>query len=261
MMTLQINDTLTLSLYDSIKEFPAARQLDAKLFAIEQAGLSLTPEELEIRKDRLDLLQAFNLHTEYQLEAYNYHLSINLLEQGYSPVEMEWVCYVQAINGIAVIDYSENALAERLASLKKQGLTSEQIEASLETIKAEMSSEIKRYYPNRIIRGKYNNLQRQLNYGIALADHLALDTEETKAKLDKTTLDVLTMHKPIDLRDKTDNTPVSLEKSQFRLYTRLEESGCSDANSLTVYQFYGWLEMLEERNEQQASALASMKKR
>ncbi|MVM36230.1 hypothetical protein GO755_39840 [Spirosoma sp. HMF4905] len=261
MLTLPISDSLTVSLYNSIKEFPAARQLDAKLFAIEQAGLSLSPEELEVRKERLDLLLAFNQQADYQLEAYNYQLSITLLEQGYNPVEPEWACHVQAINGEPVTDYSEDALGARVTALKQQGLSLEQIETSLATVKAEMLAEIKRYYPNRVIRGKYNNLQRQLNYGIALADHLALDTEETKAKLDKTTLDVLTMQKPIDLRDETNNTPVSLEKSQFRLYTRLQESGCNDVNSLTVYQFYGWLEMLEERNEQQALALAKAKKR
>lgn len=107
-----------------------------------------------------------------------------------------------------------------------------------------------------------NNLQRLVKYGLALADHTELDTEETRAQLDKATVLMLTMQKPPNLTDSPASILVMLELSQFNLYATIQmESGAVDPEKLTVFQFYGWLRILEERNEQQAAALTKVKTR
>lgn len=262
MMTLPINDALILTLYDSIKEFPASLQLEAKLYTIQRSGLASTPEELESRKKHMDVLLAYNQQENYQVEEYNYRHSIRLMALGYNPAELAWACHVCAINGEPLKDYSEDVLMDRVELLKKQGLTPEQISSSLESVNEQMLAETKRYYPARVAKGNLNNLQRLVTYGLALADHTELNTDKTKVQLDKATVAMLSMQKPPNLTDSPASILVMLELSQFNLYATIQmESGAVDVEKLTVFQFYGWLRILEERNEQQAAALTNMKKR
>lgn len=257
MFTLTIKENLSLSLYDSIKEFPAQLHLEAKLYSLQHSALATTEEDMNSQKQRLELLKQYDLQADYQIEAYNYQLSLRLLAMGYRPKELAWACHLQSVNDRPVTDYSEEGLIKQVEILKQQGLTDEHIDSSLFSIADQLEGETKRYYPRRVVQGRYNKLDRQIRYGLALADHLMLDTEESRGTLDKATLSVLTFQKPLDLRSDS-STLIQLEKAQFKLYTRLQESGCLEVNSLTVYQFYGWLEVLEERQEQQSSALVKV---
>ncbi|QHV97292.1 hypothetical protein [Spirosoma endbachense] len=255
MLTLTISETLTIRLYDSIKELPANLQLEAKQYAILQSALATTTEELASRKERVALLLQFDQQAEYQLEAYNYNLSERFLAEGYNPAELEWACYLYAINGEPVQDHSEDALRDYIKLIKEQGFTGEQIQESLGAINEQMLAETKRYYPKRVGKGKFNNLVRYRDYALALLEQFEHGTEESRAAFDRTMLGLLAMQKPINLKDSPENGLVALEKSQFKLYTTLIECGCAEPEKLTVFQFYGWIEVLEERSEQQLSRL------
>ncbi|WP_338868510.1 hypothetical protein WBJ53_04770 [Spirosoma sp. SC4-14] len=255
MLTLPVSEALTLRLYDSIKELPTWLHLEARQYAILQSALATTAEELSRRGERLALLEQYGLKAEHQLESYNYQLSARLLAEGYNPYELEWACYLQAINDSPLGDYSEDELVARLTRLKQQGLAGSVIESSLASIKQRLLVETKRYYPRRLGSGHYNQLQRQKSYALALAAYYESASEAAVQALEGALLSVLRSEPPVNLLDGPGNGLVSLEKSQFRLYTSLSESGCPAPDQLSVYAFYGWIEVLEERYERQQAAL------
>ena len=258
MLTLKISDILTVTLYDSIKEFPVSLHLEAKQYAIMQSALATTPEELMQRKERMDLLLAFDQIQDYNTEAYNYQLAEQLMaDENYNIQELEWGCHLQAINGRSLVDHSEETLLGELTFLKIKGLMPSHIADSLRQIQEKMEVETKRYYPARYPKGAvFNNLARLVGYGLALAEHIEVDTEASRLRLDQTILELLRMQKPLNLKDAPDNVLVGLEKSQFKLYTTLQECGCNEPEKLTVFQFYNWIEVLEERNAKHQSPLS-----
>lgn len=253
---LRVHESCQLSLYDSIKEFPVWLQLEARQYALLGSALASSTEELAAKHERLALLQHYDQIAAYQVEAHAYAVSERLLADGYDPMALEWACYVQAVNGERLNSYMEEDLLARLAAWQALGLNRDQIAQSLASIKEAMQQETKRYYPGRVGAGVYNQLQRYKAYGLALADCLADGSEESRQALDRATLNLLTAQPPLNLTNSPANGLVSLEKSQFKLYTILTENGVAAPDQLSVYGYYGWLEVLEERSQRQAAALA-----
>ena len=56
-------------------------------------------------------------------------------------------------------------------------------------------------------------------------------------------------HKPACFRDSGPHVLTQMDKGYGRLLVTLSECGCPNPDNLTVYQFYNWLESLEEKYE------------
>ncbi|AKD55032.1 type I phosphoribosyltransferase [Spirosoma radiotolerans] len=251
MQTLTISPNLEVTLYDSIEEFPVHIELEARQYATMQSGLATSQEELEEKKERIDLLERYDRKGDLYKEQSNYRIAEHLLSINFMPLELEWCCYVYAINGGRVVGHRENALIERLDHLKENGLTSNQIAESLNQLKAEMEAEVKRLYPGRIEKGKkWNNLTRYKAYGEAMVDHFIDPNEETKRKLDKAIIDILSTQEVLDFGGENDVLS-QLKTAQFAMYAILTECGVADPKSITLFEYYGWIDVLQKRHEAQ----------
>lgn len=259
MLSLTINNTLTVGLYDSIKDYPARLQLEAKQYAIMGSSLASTDEELQAKKDRIDLLLYHGQAAEAHLEQHSWNLSKQLMADNFHPLHLEWACHLASVNNVPLASYDEDMLVSLLASMSEQSLKAEHIESSLSEVKERMFDETSRSYPSRVMKGKYNSLLRLKDYGLALVEHYQTGSEESSRKLDEVTLSLLSTQKPANLTNSPENSLVILEKSQFNLNATLQECGCTAPEKLTVYELYGWIERLEAQNERQKAALAQTK--
>lgn len=91
-----------------------------------------------------------------------------------------------------------------------------------------------------------NNNERYRAYLLAQLANAVEQTTESAAKEKKALADVLSFQKPAHFRE-GDNIIVQMEKSHQKLTFAMAESGCPNPDDLTVYQFFGWQEALEEK--------------
>jgi len=135
MRTVTINDKLAVTLFDSIKELPANLYQKARQYECMDADLGSS----EAERDKLLSQIALFIQTGQKAEAaeglYNYRLARTLALAGYQPNQLEWACYVQAVNGEPVADYSEEGLEKLIERLSGLGLTQNDIDTLRDEVK------------------------------------------------------------------------------------------------------------------------------
>ncbi|GAB3948343.1 hypothetical protein GCM10028805_22490 [Spirosoma harenae] len=260
MQTVVVSERLSLKLYNSIEKFPVENDLSARQYATAISSLASNDEELAHMQERVDLFSRMNKPAEAAREEANIRLSKSLIESGYDPKSLEFACFVHSVNGKPVTSIDEDDLTALIAKLRKDGLTDELIYSSLESAKKEMELEIRMYFPARLAKGrKMNNLVKYKAYGVALADYYQNPTDEAKLELDKATLAVALIQDVYTFGIDNNVTAV-MKTAQQGTYNILMECGVVDPESMSVFQYYSWIDTLEKRYEEQKQSLAKSQK-
>ena len=112
---------------------------------------------------------------------------------------------------------------------------------------------MKRFFPARFNKSgsARNQLEQLRKYLLAKVSHILDPADETIKALNDAFAILVGQQKPACFRDSGPHVLTQMEKGFGKLLVTLSECGCPNPDSLTVFQFYTWLESLEEKYEAQ----------
>ncbi len=254
MVYLNISDSLVLGVNESIKTLPSARYSEFSLYDIMERELGGGEQGHRERQEQMDLFNETS-HTESANQLLNnIRLAQSLLAMNYYPVQLQFACLVDTVNGQACTDYSEDAMLARLNDWASSGLTEEMLTEKVADISGNIQDELTRYFPKRFGKGRtLNQMARYERYYLMKAEAAIEPSEELNETVREALSDIMSTRKPMCFQEGK-NIITTLEKDYSKLCVALAEAGCPDPYSLTVFQMYTWLESLEERYEAQKAA-------
>lgn len=135
MLTITVSSVLNVCLYDSIKELPARLYQLARQYEVMASELGQNEAE---QGDMLVKAEQYALAgkiPDFQEQMRNYRLARYLTKQSFQAGQLDWACRVCSVNGIPVVDYSEDALRAKVVEWSEMGLTQQLIEESLDDVK------------------------------------------------------------------------------------------------------------------------------
>ena len=135
MQTVIVSPRLTVVLYESIKELPAALYQTARQYEVMAAELGQNEAEQMGMLDRAHNYALAGKLPEFQEQLANYKLARYLTKQNFQAGQLDWACRVHSVNGTAITDYSEDALLIQIDNWSALGLTQQVIEDTLSDVK------------------------------------------------------------------------------------------------------------------------------
>ncbi|GAB3783296.1 hypothetical protein GCM10028818_40990 [Spirosoma horti] len=135
MLTRIISPSLTVVLYDSIKDLPASAYQLARQYEVISAELGQNEAEQIAMLTQAENFAMTGKLAEFSEQMANYRLARALTKQNFQAGQLDWACRLHSVNGVVMTDYSEDSLVAKIEEWSKLGLTQQLIEDLLDDVK------------------------------------------------------------------------------------------------------------------------------
>ncbi|OOG19130.1 hypothetical protein BWD42_04050 [Sphingobacterium sp. CZ-UAM] len=140
MTVVELNSGTKVKMYSSIKEMPVKVFNIFQGYMIQESGIGSTMESVNDHFEKLDTFLSVGKIEDAIVERENLHYNIYSALEGISYKSLAFGCFIHAIDGGHVSDYSTENLQEILGKLSDQGLTIGMVEEQLDQIKKKLIS-------------------------------------------------------------------------------------------------------------------------
>jgi hypothetical protein len=135
MQSVVVSPQLTVQLYESIKDMPAALYQTARQYEVMAAELGQNEAEHDQMLAKAENYAVTGKIEEFKEEMRNYRLARMLTKDKFQAGQLDWACHLFSVNGERITDYSEDALIACIDTWSALGLTQQLIEETLADVK------------------------------------------------------------------------------------------------------------------------------
>ena len=136
---LTINLSKPVIIYDNINEMPISRYSDFQRGLMIDAQIGSTIQDFDKIFNQAVQFMDGEKYTDVTQLLLNVRTGIYLAQQGQSPTNYAFASLVKSIDGVRIIDYSEDGLSKILEELDKLGLPQAKLNELLEDVKKKSS--------------------------------------------------------------------------------------------------------------------------
>lgn len=246
MRSIKISESVTISVYTSIKELPIDVKKKFDHYMLQDLGIGSSMEDVDAHLSKAFLFIGADKKEEAieELKNLRYNFFAMLSEINYK--SLSFACMIYDINAARITDYSYEGLSQIAERLSDAGLSSAMVEDTLEDIK-KLDTERELYFPEYFIED-LERLDMMREY-LEIKCELSIDPKnESLQRLKKIQEYFLLQEKPNKFNPYEPNNVLRSNDLQFEeIMNSLQDFGTQNPKELSEFSFYSTLIFYEKK--------------